>query len=69
MDLPRNSQLVALVGDPRNDENLAVSQLQLAFVRFHNRVLDDVKADLGPGYTARSCSPRPSGWSAGTTSG
>jgi hypothetical protein len=51
MDLPRNSQLVALVGDPRNDENLAVSQLQLAFVRFHNRVLDDVKADLGPGYT------------------
>jgi hypothetical protein len=51
MDLPRNSQLVALAGDPRNDENLVVSQLQLAFVRFHNQVLADVKADLGPGYT------------------
>ncbi len=51
MDLPRNRQLVALVGDPRNDENLVVSQLQLAFLRFHNRVLADVKADLGPGYT------------------
>jgi hypothetical protein len=25
----------------------------LAFLRFHNRVLADVKADLGPGYTAR----------------
>src|SRR5215211_3896113 len=51
MDLPRNSQLVALVGDPRNDENLIVSQLQLALIRFHNRVLADAKADLGPGYT------------------
>jgi len=51
-DLPRNSQRVALIGDPRNDENLIVSQLQLAFLRFHNRVVSDVKADLGPGYTA-----------------
>jgi Animal haem peroxidase len=50
LDLPRNSQNVALVGDPRNDENLIVSQLQLAFLRFHNRVVADVKADLGPGY-------------------
>jgi hypothetical protein len=51
-DLPRNSQHIALVGDPRNDENLIVSQLQLAFLRFHNRVVADVKADLGPGFTA-----------------
>jgi hypothetical protein len=51
-DLPRNSQHVALIGDPRNDENLIVSQLQLAFLRFHNQVVSDVKADLGPGYTA-----------------
>jgi hypothetical protein len=50
-DLPRNSQGVALIGDPRNDENLVLSQLQLAFLRFHNRVVSDVKADLGPGYT------------------
>jgi hypothetical protein len=50
-DLPRNSQQVALIGDPRNDENLVVSQLQLAFLRFHNRVVNDVKADLGPGFT------------------
>lgn len=39
-DLPRNSQLTALIGDPRNDENLIVSQIQLAFVKFHNRVID-----------------------------
>jgi hypothetical protein len=28
-DLPRNSQNTALIGDPRNDENLIVSQLHL----------------------------------------
>ena len=50
-DLPRNSQSTALLGDPRNDENLVVSQLHLAFLRFHNRVVDDVKAEFGAGYT------------------
>jgi len=39
-DLPRNSQGRALIGDPRNDENLIVSQLQCAFLRFHNKVAE-----------------------------
>jgi Animal haem peroxidase len=30
----------ALLGDPRNDENVIVSQLQASMLRFHNRVLD-----------------------------
>src|SRR5215213_8292268 len=47
-DVPRNAQLVALMGDPRNDENLIVNQLHLALVRFHNRVVDDIRGDLGP---------------------
>jgi hypothetical protein len=51
-DLPRNLQLTALIGDPRNDENLMVSQLHLAMVRFHNAVVVDVEAELGPGYTS-----------------
>jgi hypothetical protein len=51
-DLPRNSQGTALIGDPRNDENLVVSQLHLALLAFHNRVVDDLKADLGAGYTS-----------------
>lgn len=50
-DLPRNSQGTALIGDPRNDENLVVSQLHLAFLRFHNRVVADVRADLGSSVT------------------
>jgi hypothetical protein len=42
-DLPRNSANPrrALIGDPRNDENSIVSQLQGLMLRFHNRVVDD----------------------------
>jgi hypothetical protein len=46
-----------------------VSQLQLAFLRFHNRVLADVKADLGPGYTRQELFAEAQRWCAGTTSG
>jgi hypothetical protein len=44
-DLPRNSAKVprALIGDPRNDENTIVSQLQGLFLRFHNRTVADNK--------------------------
>jgi hypothetical protein len=38
-DLARNHQGRALIGDPRNDENIFVSQMQLMFVRFHNRLM------------------------------
>ena len=42
-DLPRNGAAAgrrrALIGDPRNDENTIVSQLQGLFLRFHNRVV------------------------------
>jgi hypothetical protein len=43
-DVPRDAQGLALIGDPRNDENTAVSQLQLAFLKLHNAVLDRVTA-------------------------
>src|SRR3989449_100100 len=42
-DLSRNNANPrrALIGDPRNDENTIVSQLQGLFLRFHNRTLQD----------------------------
>ena len=47
-DLPRNDKGRALIGDPRNDENILVSQIQGAFIKLHNilmsKVVDD--ADL-----------------------
>jgi hypothetical protein len=46
-DLPRvgsgstkAARRAANIPDPRNDENLAVAQTHLAFIRFHNRVVD-----------------------------
>jgi hypothetical protein len=46
-DLPRNREGRALVGDPRNDENLIVSQLHATFIRFHNRMAEHVFREQG----------------------
>jgi hypothetical protein len=45
-DLPRAGATPssAKIPDPRNDENLAVAQTHLAFIRFHNRVVDTLPA-------------------------
>jgi Animal haem peroxidase len=45
-DLPRNAQGRALIGDPRNDENLIVSQLHQLMIRFHNRVVDELTRSI-----------------------
>ena len=39
-DLPRRDDGTALIGDPRNDENLILAQMHLLFLKFHNRLLD-----------------------------
>lgn len=38
VDVPRGPNGRALIGDPRNDENRIVSQLQATMLRFHNAV-------------------------------
>jgi hypothetical protein len=40
-DLPRQNRK-AVIPDERNDENVAVAQTHLAFIRFHNRVVDAI---------------------------
>lgn len=42
-DLPRATSGLAIIGDPRNDENLIVAQLHLAFLKFHNKVVEGLK--------------------------
>ena len=44
-DLPRGSDGRAIIADPRNDENLMISGLQVAFLLFHNRVVDKLRDD------------------------
>jgi Animal haem peroxidase len=39
-DVPRNSEGIALIGDPRNDVHIFVSQLHVAMLRLHNCVVD-----------------------------
>ena len=41
---PAASTHTAVIGDPRNDENLIVSQFHHAMLRFHNRVVDTLVA-------------------------
>jgi hypothetical protein len=54
-DLPRGAganaaqKRKAIIPDPRNDENLAVAQLHLAMIRFHNRVVDTLPSSVPPG--------------------
>lgn len=43
-DLPRDANNTALLGDARNDENVVISQLHLAMLRFHNAVIDRLRA-------------------------
>ena len=39
---PGTSTLTAIIGDPRNDENLIISQFHHAMLRVHNRVVDSL---------------------------
>lgn len=40
-DLSRNTEGTALIGDPRNDENVIVSQMHLAFLKAHNTLVQE----------------------------
>jgi hypothetical protein len=44
-DVPRNHEGIALLGDQRNDTHLFMSQLQLAFIKTHNRLVDRLRED------------------------
>jgi hypothetical protein len=39
-DVPRNAEGVALIGDPRNDVHVIVSQLHVAMIKVHNRLVE-----------------------------
>ena len=61
----RRRRAAAKIPDRRNDENLAVAQTHVAFMRFHNAVVDT----LEDGLNAEERSARRAIWSRGTTSG
>ena len=46
-DLLRSPNGRAIIGDPRNDENRVISQMQLAIIRFHNLVAETLNGEEG----------------------
>lgn len=48
-DLQRNPEGFAIIGDPRNDENLLVAQLHVAMLKFHNKVVQHLNVDFDEG--------------------
>ena len=44
-DLPRNQEGIALVGDPRQDAHLLVSQMEVAMIKAHNLLVDRLRED------------------------
>lgn len=42
-DLPRNGDDVALIGDPRNDSHILISQLHLSLLKAHNAFIDELR--------------------------
>jgi Animal haem peroxidase len=48
-DLQRTADGTALIGDKRNDENKIVAQVQALFLKFHNKVFDELASRFTPG--------------------
>ncbi len=46
-DLPRTTDMTAIVPDPRTDQNMMVSGLHCAFILFHNKAVDHARNQLG----------------------
>ncbi|MEZ5646830.1 MAG: hypothetical protein R3E94_04820 [Burkholderiaceae bacterium] len=69
-DLPRSPQGTAIIGDPRNDENRVISQMQLAYRFGHTMIPDRLRVrvggprhDLFSPWTCLSCPPaKPVHW-------
>src|SRR5215831_1952558 len=57
-DLPRSAPKRgsprAIIGDPRNDENSIICNLQMAFLRFHNLVVQAFESASGPKRSPRA---------------
>lgn len=51
VDHQRNQRNTAIIGDPRNDENMLISQLHLAFMKFHNVVFERSGRDFEAAQT------------------
>jgi heme peroxidase len=47
-DVQRNAEGTAIIGDPRNDSHVLISQMHVAFARAHNALVDQALANHVP---------------------
>jgi len=47
-DVQRNAEGIAIIGDPRNDSHMLISQLHLAMLKAHNMFVDDARLNGTP---------------------
>jgi hypothetical protein len=61
-DVQRNAEGTAVIGDPRNDSHVLMSQMHLAFVRAHNAFVDRARASAAPGPAVFETAARELRW-------
>jgi hypothetical protein len=61
-DVPRDGNGRALLGDPRNDENIILSGMHAAFLKFHNRAVDELRSEGVPANNVYSTARRLTIW-------
>ena len=61
-DVPRNHEGIALIGDPRNDVHLFTSQMVVAFIKLHNRLVDHLRQDEDAGQDIFEQARRAASW-------
>src|SRR5260370_37652682 len=61
-DVPRNAEGIAIVGDPRNDSHLLVSQMHLALLKAHNAFVDDARRRGVPESNVFEAAARETRW-------
>jgi hypothetical protein len=59
VDFARTEQGTALIGDPRNDENMLLGQFHLALIKFHNAVVDALRAGRITDAFGQKLAPKP----------
>jgi hypothetical protein len=61
-DLPRNSEGIAIIGDPRNDSHMLMAQMHLAMLKAHNLFVDEARQRAVPDAEVFRVAARETTW-------
>jgi Animal haem peroxidase len=62
VDVPRNPEGLAIIGDPRNDSHLLMAQMHLAMLKVHNAFVDDERVRGTPAHDVFESAARETRW-------